>query len=125
MLNAKSSIPPLSKRIYCRTRSTPRERTTHDACYKDWTYERMERAMQAVTVGGLSIRRASIEYNVPKSTLGDRISGRVIHGATSGKPRYLSDEEEELLVEFLLKCASIGYPCSRKEVIRIVQNVRD
>ena len=37
----------------------------------------------------------------------------------------MSDEEEELLVRFLLKCASIGYPLSRKEVIGMVQNVCD
>ena len=72
---------------------------------------------------GKSIRCAAVEYNVPKSTLGDRVSGHIIHGATIGKPRYLSDEEEELLVRFLLKCASIGYSHSRKEFIGIVQNV--
>ncbi len=32
---------------------------------------------------------------VPRSTLGDRISGRVLPGAVSGKPRYLSPEEEK------------------------------
>ena len=56
--------------------------------------------MQAVTDEGKSIRCAAVKYNVPKSTLGDRISGRTIHGATSGKLRYLSVEEEVLLYDF-------------------------
>ena len=39
----------------------------------------------------------------------DRISGKV-YGAVSGPPRYLDEEEERELVEFLLGCAEVGYP---------------
>ena len=81
----------------------------------------MTRALSAVLSDGLSIRRAAEEYHVPRTTLGDRVSGRIIPGAMSGKPRYLSDKEEEKLVTFLLRCASVGYPRSRKDVIAIVQ----
>ena len=66
----------------------------------------MEKALQAVRLEGTSVRRAAEEYGVPRSTLGDRVSGRVCHGAVSGPPRYLSEEEEEELVRFLLGCAS-------------------
>ena len=89
--------------------------------YKEWIYDQMDKAIQAVIDNGISIRQAAEEFNVPKSTLGDRISGRTLHGAKSGRSKYLSDEEEDILVKFLLKCASIGYPRSRKEVIALVQ----
>ena len=59
-------------------------------------------------IDGASVRRAAIEYGVPKSTLGDRVSGRVTHGVLSGPPKYLSEEEEEELVRFILGCASVG-----------------
>lgn len=61
------SIPPLSKRVYSRTRVTTarRDGLVRDVCYKDWTYERMTKAMQAVTEEGMSIRRAATEYNIP------------------------------------------------------------
>ena len=68
----------------------------------------------------LAIRCAAEEYDVPRSTLGDRISGRVVPGSTSGPPKYLSTQEEEELVQFLIDCASIGYPRSRLEVIAMV-----
>ena len=68
----------------------------------------------------LAIRCAAEEYDVPRSTLGDRISGRVVPGSTSGPPKYLSIQEEEELVQFLIDCASIGYPRSRLEVIAMV-----
>ena len=81
--------------------------------------------MRGVTDDGMSIRRAAEEFNVPKSTLGDRISGRTMHGATSGRQKYLTNEEEDILVKFLLKCAAIGYPRSRNEVIALVQRSCD
>lgn len=60
---------------------------------------------------------------MPKSTLGDRISGRVTHGTLSGPSRYLSREEEDELVRFLLGCVSVGYAKSRKEVLALVQSL--
>lgn len=41
------------------------------------------------------VRRAALAYNVLKSMLHDRVSGRVLLGATGGAPCYLDDEEEE------------------------------
>ena len=81
----------------------------------------MNRAYVAC-VNGMSLREAAAQYGVPKSKLGDRISGRVLLGAVSGPLPYLSSEEEDELVKFLLCSAAIGYPKSRKEVLSIVQN---
>ncbi len=62
--------------------------------YKNWRSEMMQKVYEAVTKGGCSVRRAAEEYSVPPSTLHDRVSGRIQHGATSGPPSYLNDEEE-------------------------------
>ena len=70
---------------------------------------------------GMTVRRAAEEFNVPRSTLHDRISGRVELGARSGPERYLGDQEEEQLVEFLVNCAKIGYARTRSQVMEIVQ----
>ena len=43
--------------------------------YCTWSDESMIKAMSAVEQGGLSVRRASELYGVPRSTLHDRISG--------------------------------------------------
>ena len=86
--------------------------------YKQWTERQMGLAMNAVVKDGLSVWRAAEEFSVPKSTLGDCISGHVLPGAVSGPGKYLTDQEDELTC-FLLRCASIGYPRSRLEVIAI------
>ena len=69
--------------------------------YKEWGEEQLQRAYQDVKEGRLSIRRAAELYSVPKSTLSDRVSGRVQFGSDSGPARYLTDEDEEELANFL------------------------
>ena len=49
----------------------------------------------------MSVRQAAELHQVSKSTLGDRVSGRVLPGARSGPHTYLTSEEEEELVMFL------------------------
>ena len=58
--------------------------------------------------------------NISKSTLHDRVSGKVLPGAKYGAPRYLTDEEEEELVRWIEGCAEVGYAKSVREVRAIV-----
>ena len=88
-----------------------------------WDDASMSKAVVAVEQGGDSIRRAADKYGVPRSTLHDHVSGKVEHGAKPGRDAYLSLEEEEELVSFLVKCARIGYPHTRKQVMALVQEI--
>jgi hypothetical protein len=58
--------------------------------YKGWTDSQMEQALQAVVASGASIRRAALDYHVPKSSLGDRVSGRTVPG-TKEWPTTISE----------------------------------
>jgi len=57
----------------------------HDrpSTYKNWIEENMEKAFRAVVTHNSSIRRAAFDYSVPKSTLGDRVHGRVQPGSST------------------------------------------
>ena len=90
--------------------------------FKDWDYEMMKLAIAGVSEG-MYVRRAAYEFGVPKSTLQDRISGKVGLNAKSGPERYLDDNEEDKLVNFLLGCSRIGYARSKKQVLAIVTAV--
>ena len=48
---------------------------------------------------------------------------RSIWKANLAKNPYLSIEEEEELVSFLLKCAEIGYAHTRPQVLSLVQRI--
>lgn len=60
-------------------------------------------------------------HGVPRSTLKDRLSGRVKHGMKSGPKPYLSKEEESELASHLLQAADIGYRKTREDIKCIVE----
>ena len=93
--------------------------------YKQWSEEQMKKAVDAVIISKLSVRRAAMQFNVPKSTLGDRISGRTQPGSVSGPTRYLTPSEESELARFLSRCCQIGYARSKLEVIALVRRILD
>ena len=90
---------------------------------KQWTNEQMEKAMKAVASGECGVNRAALDYGVPRTTLKDRLSGRVEHGRKPGQAPYLNAVEEKELGEFLKSCASIGYGKTRKDVMHIAESV--
>ena len=78
----------------------------------------MTRAIDAVKSGRMGINQAALEYAIPSTTLKDRLAGRVIYGIKMGAKPYLSNQEEQELVEFL--CAKMAYGKTRREVLNIV-----
>ncbi len=80
-------------------------------------------ALQAVRDGTFGVNHAALEYAVPRTTLKDRLSGRVTHGSAPGAKPYLSREEEKELVDFFVTCSKIGYGKSRKEVLALVGSI--
>ena len=90
--------------------------------YKEYQAEKLCQAYEAVK-GGQSVRRAAEQFGIPKSTLGDRITGRVKFDSHSGPPRYLSNTEEDELASFICQCAGMGYAKTKKEILAIVQAV--
>ena len=104
----------------------PEERkiSTYRGSYRNWDSDTLRQAMAAVE-HGKSIRCAAEMFGIPRATLHDHISGRIQYGAKSGPKAYLTAEEEKELVIFLLRCAKIGYPHTKKEVFAIVQQIID
>ena len=87
--------------------------------YRGYSNLSMDKACEAVLSHKISVRLAAEEYRVPRSTLNDKVSGKVPVQAKSGRKAYLTDEEEDRLVEFLVGCASVGYAKSRRDVLAI------
>ena len=90
--------------------------------FKTWKEESMGLAISAVSEG-MSVRRAASDFDVPKSTLHDRISGKVSIDARSGPERYLNDKEEEQIVNFIVGCSKIGYARSKKQILALVSAI--
>ena len=80
----------------------------------------LELALRDLSSGALTVRKAAQVYGIPKSTLHDHATGKVLTGAHVGLPRYLNDEEEEEVVRWLERCAEVGCPKSVREVRAVV-----
>ena len=65
----------------------------------------MEKVYEAVVTGTMSVRKASEDYGVPRSTLHENVTSKVALQVKSGSKNYLTDEEETSLVDFLVGCA--------------------
>ena len=81
----------------------------------------MVKVMETMNEGKMGVNRAVLEHGVPQTTKKDRIAGRVIHGTNMGPKPYLTRDEEEELVNFLIQCCKMGYGKTRGEVLNIVE----
>ena len=80
----KENRPPKKKR-------KPAKRPTK---LWDWTNEAMVRAMDAVKRGEMGVNRAALEHGVPRTSLKDRLAGRVVHGTKMGPKPYLMQKRK-------------------------------
>ena len=83
----------------------------------------MKKVITAIEHEGASLCQAAEMYEIPRSTLDDHVTGQVEHGALPGLSPYLTREEEEQLVTFLIYCAAIGYPFIQYQIIVIFQEI--
>ena len=83
----------------------------------------MAAAMESALSENMSINKAAELHGVPRTTLQDRLSGRVEHGKNPGPVPYLSSSEEKKLCDYLLSSAEVGYGKTRKEVKCIAEAV--
>ena len=87
---------------------------------KQWSTESMVKAMEAVLSERMRNNNTASVFEVPPTTLKDRLSGRVKHGVNPGPIPYLSKVEEAELTSFLIQSSGIGYGKTKREVINIV-----
>ena len=81
----------------------------------------MEDAVESVQLGIFSVKRASKEWGVCRSSLQNRLKG--VHTGIVGSPKKFTDAEEDGLVELLLSCGELGVPISKVLLWKVVRNL--
>ena len=89
---------------------------------RQWTDESIVAVLEAVKQGE-PILRAAWTHGIPRSTLQDRVHGKVTHGAQPGPRPYLAPAEEKELAMFIVDVAKAGYGKTRKQIKAIAENV--
>ncbi|XP_066526699.1 uncharacterized protein [Hoplias malabaricus] len=90
---------------------------------KTWKDEDMVRALEEVSAG-MAVRHAARTFNVPRNTLGNRVSGRVTHGCRAGPKQLLAPEDEWALVQYCIYCARHGFPLTKERLMAYANAVR-
>jgi len=84
-----------------------------------YTNENLSLAVNAVKRKQLTLRKASEQYGIPRTTLKRKVSGT--HTRSYGGQKVLNELEETNLCEGLLLCAKWGFPMTRKD-LRLLPN---
>ena len=66
----------------------------------------------------MSERAAARQFNVPKTTLHDCLSGKIKMGEKLGKPPSLSKEQETKLVDYACNRATLGIGFGKQQFIK-------
>jgi len=82
----------------------------------------MVKAIETAKSSKMEVHRAAKEFGVPRTTLKDRLSGRVQHGRKSGPNLYLSPDKEKELVTFLIDVCKMRQGKTKREVLDIVRS---
>ena len=78
----------------------------------------LEMAISDVRADRLSIRKASEKYSVPKSTIGDRISGKHALGTSHGRPPALPKEMEDTIASSAKMASKLGVGLSPRQIMQ-------
>lgn len=87
-------------------RNKPRELGSRP--YANYTEEQLERAVDAVKSGELSLRSAAEKFEVPRATINRRIRGK--HCGKYGRPTVFSKEDEDRIVTCISLAGEWGFP---------------
>ena len=82
----------------------------------------LDEAVQMIRMGRMSVRKASILYQIPKSTLSDHANGRSVTQRKGPQP-YLPKGVEDRIVHWLVKMARIGYGQTKESLLDKVQEI--
>ncbi|GAB0091669.1 uncharacterized protein DMENIID0001_065250 [Sergentomyia squamirostris] len=70
---------------------------------------------------GKSLRQAAKEYNVPKTTIFNKLTGRYPVVSKVGQPPTLSSETEKELVTWILECGDRWHPVTKSQILDSVE----
>ncbi|KAK3747130.1 hypothetical protein QZH41_004409 [Actinostola sp. cb2023] len=89
--------------------------------WKLWNDENMLAAIDVVKEG-MPVRKAATTFNVPRSSLNDRIQGRVLHGSKSSPEKMLTSDEEKL-AKYLIFASNQGYGKSKEIILFMATSI--
>ena len=86
--------------------------------YLAYTEETLQKCLEAVRSGSLSINKATKEYNIPRGTIQNKLKN--IHSKSVGRPTVFRKREEELFALRVKTMCNWGFPLDKLDLHMIV-----
>ena len=90
--------------------------------YKNYSDSQISGAMTDLQ-NGISCRKTALKWSIPRTTLESWKLGRTKPDSRPGPNTYLTANEENLLVDWLIEMGKRGFPLSKKTLLDSVQNI--
>ncbi|XP_064641188.1 uncharacterized protein LOC135496014 [Lineus longissimus] len=90
---------------------------------QDYRQETMDLALKKVREEGMAIREASRVYELPRTTLQDKVHNRTPDVGKPGPKPVLTQAEEEELTKYVKYMSQIGHGRVKEELLDIVQKI--
>ena len=107
----KVIVKPIMPRVYKKKLGVEGKR--------NYRIEYLHNTIREVRAGRLSIRKASENYGVPYTTLNENVKGK--YSKKFGGQPVISDAEEAMFVESIVKCAEWGFSLRRVDIQKLIQ----
>lgn len=88
--------------------------------YRNYSDDYLDECLNKIRNGQLTQRVAAAQYNIPRSTLKNKLKGA--HVQKHGKPPVFTEEEESSFVQHLLKLSEYGFPVDEFDFRMVVKN---
>jgi hypothetical protein len=89
---------------------------------KQYTEEDVDSALQAIAMGR-SLRKAALEWGIPRTTLRDRIDGTQPRSVAFSGLQRLSKVQEDHLTQWILTQEALGLPPTHAQVRTFVSRI--
>ncbi|XP_060578915.1 uncharacterized protein LOC132735898 [Ruditapes philippinarum] len=92
---------------------------------KRYSDETLQHAIDMVKSGSMSLRRAALAFQIPKSSLSNKVNDKTQVGCKPGPSSVLSEVEEQYIATWAIHMAKIGFGRNRNELLDTVKQILD
>lgn len=101
--------------------SEPKKKKKKTATY---SAEDLQKALVEIRENNKPVRLVCREFNIPKTTVLDRISGRTTDKIKKpGPDPVLGNDGEKKVVEWLINISKCGFPIKKQELLDTIQKI--
>ena len=91
---------------------------------KKYSNETLGHAVDLIRSRSMSLNQAASAFGIPKSTLSNKVNAKTTIGCRPGPSTVLTADEENMLADWALHMARVGFGRTRNELLDTVKRIQ-